>query len=81
MKRELGSTKKLLKAVGFQTVCAWLLATIVYQIGSRIENGTLNVANVIIILAIVALFVWKIASMIKKKDDNCSSCPYCDKCK
>ena len=81
MKRELGSTKKLLKAVGFQTVCAWLLATIVYQIGTRIENGTLNVANVIIILAIVALFIWKISSMIKKKDDNCSSCPYCDKCK
>ena len=81
MKRELGSTKKLLKAVGFQTVCAWILATIVYQIGSRIENGTLNVANVIIILAIVALFIWKISSMIKKKNDNCSSCPYCDKCK
>jgi ferrous iron transport protein B len=81
MKRELGSTKKLLKTVGFQTLCAWVLGTIVYQIGSRIENGTLNIANILIILAVVAIFVWRIVAIIKKKDDNCTTCPYCDKCK
>ena len=38
MKRELGGTKKMLKAVAFQTVLAWVLATIIYQIGSKIES-------------------------------------------
>lgn len=81
MKRELGSTKKLLKTIGFQTLCAWVLGTVVYQIGSRIENGTLNIANILIILAVIAIFVWRIVAVINEKDVNCTSCPYCDKCK
>ena len=38
MKRELGGTKKMFKAIMFQTVLAWCLASLVYQIGSSIMN-------------------------------------------
>ena len=81
MKRELGGTKKMLKAVAFQTIFAWVLATIVYQIGSRIEVGTLNIANIIVggIVLIVVLAI--IIRQFGKKDSECTNCPYCDTCK
>lgn len=80
MKRELGGTKKVLKAITYQTTFAWILATIVYQIGSRIENKTLNIMNLIIIMfvSISAIYV-----LIKNKNvqkSGCSSCPYCNSC-
>ena len=81
MRRELGETKKMLKAVAFQTVCAWILGCIVYQVGSRIENGMLNIANVIVGGIIIAVVVGIILSKVGKKDSECSSCPYCDSCK
>jgi len=81
MQRELGSTKRMLKAVLFQTTCAWILATLVYQIGSRIENGTFNIANVLIIGAILITVISICISKFKKKKDGCASCPYCDSCK
>lgn len=81
MRRELGSTKKMLKTVCTQTVCAWGLATIIYQIGSRIENGTLNIANILIILGIAGIVGVIISNAIKKNKKGCASCPYCDKCK
>ena len=81
MQRELGSTKRMLKAVLFQTACAWILATLVYQIGSRIENGTFNIANVLIIGAILIAVISICISKFKKKKDGCASCPYCDSCK
>ena len=79
MKRELGSTKKLLKAVCFQTGCAWLLATIVYQIGSRL--GSFNLADIIVMLVIFAIVIAIIIRTIKQKNKGCTDCPYCDKCK
>ena len=81
MKRELGGTKKMLKAVAFQTIFAWFLAVILYQIGSRIEAGILNVANIIVggILLIVVLTI--IIRQFGKKDSECTNCPYCDTCK
>ena len=81
MKRELGSTKRMLKAVLFQTICAWILATIVYQIGSRIENGTFNLANIIVIAVILIAVLGIIISKLKNKNNGCSNCPYCDNCK
>ena len=48
MKRELGGNKKMIKAVLFQTIIAWVLATMVYQIGFRIESGILNWANIVV---------------------------------
>lgn len=37
MRRELGSTKKMLQAVLFQTGLAWLLGCVVYGIGTLIS--------------------------------------------
>ena len=81
MQKELGSTKRMLKAILFQTGSAWILATIVYQIGSRIENGTFNIANILVIAIILIAVISIILSKIKKKKDGCSSCPYCNNCK
>ena len=78
MRRELGGTRKMLKAVAFQTVFAWILATLVYQIGSRIENGTFNIANIIVI-AIIAIVVSFVLFRGSKKKE-CAGCPYCDSC-
>lgn len=83
MKRELGSMKKLLKVVCFQTGCAWILATIVYQIGSRIESGTLNLADLLVVGAIALIVLAVVRSAWKKfrqGDVGCSSCPYCKSC-
>ncbi len=74
MKRELGGTKKMLKAVAFQTIFAWLLATLVYQIGSRIEQGIFSTADLIVI-GVILLVV--IAILVKKdKNKECAGCPY-----
>ena len=78
MKRELGGNKKMLKAIGFQTAFAWLLAVIVYQIGSRIETGEINISNVIVI-GIIILIVLTIV-LKKSKTDECSACPYSKDC-
>jgi len=78
MRRELGGTKKMLKAVTFQTVFAWILATIVYQIWSRIENGTFNIANIIII-SIIVLLIFLIL-LKKDKEKGCAGCPYVGSC-
>lgn len=36
MRRELGSTKKMLKAIAFQTTLAWVLASLVFNVGTFI---------------------------------------------
>lgn len=38
MRREFGSTKKMFKAIIFQTTVAWLLASLVFNIGTFIGN-------------------------------------------
>ncbi len=81
MRRELGNTKKLLKTVGFQTIAAWILATICYQIGSRIENGIFNVADLLVAGAILLIVFLIIKNSFNRKKDSCTNCPYCDSCK
>lgn len=76
MKRELGGTRRMLIAVTFQTVLAWVLATLVYQIGSRV-----SVINILLILGILLIISLIIRSMFKKKDDKCAGCAYCNTCK
>ena len=80
MKRELGGTKKVLKAIAFQTSFAWILATIVYQIGSRIENGTFNLANLLVISAIVGIVIFILLKSKKKPGEECNGCPYSNSC-
>lgn len=77
MKRELGGVKKMLKAISFQIILSWVLATIVYQIGSRIENRTLNISNIVIIVIIITIVIYSFKKNIKNK---CDKCPYCNEC-
>ena len=81
MQRELGSTKRMLKAVLFQTGSAWILATVVYQIGSRIESGAINITNLIIILTILIVVLSIVLSKLRNNKKDCSGCPYCNNCK
>ena len=78
MKRELGGNKKVIKAVAFQTVLAWILATIVYQIGSRIQSGVMSFADLLIIIAILIVVISIIAK--KKTEHECCNCPYSKSC-
>ena len=80
MRRELGGTKKMLKAIAFQTIFAWILATIVYQVGSRIENGAFNIANLIIVAVIATIVIAILMKGRKNKGKECSACPYCSSC-
>ena len=80
MKKELGGNGKMIKAVIFQTLIAWILATIVYQIGSRIEAGVINVANVVVLTIIALIVFFIILNQIKGKDVECNNCPYCKDC-
>ncbi len=79
LKRELGGTKKMLKAVTFQTIFAWILATIVYQIGSRIEQKIFSIADLVILGSIILVIVFILIKNNKSKE--CSGCPYCKDCK
>ena len=76
MARELGSRKKMLKAVLFQTSYAWLIATIFYQVASRIAH--INIANTIIVGLL--LFIVVLIIIRTRKNLGCENCPYCDKC-
>ena len=80
MKRELGGTKKMLKAVLFQTIFAWILATITYQIGSRIENGTFNFVNSLIIAIIVGIIILIFINNQKENEKQCKNCAYSNSC-
>lgn len=79
MRKELGSRKKLLGAITFQTVLAWILATIIYQVGSRIQSGVLNLANIAVIVVIIVIIAL-IVHQLRRKNGECTSCPYCDSC-
>lgn len=80
MKRELGSTKKLLKAIVFQTSLAWVLAMFVYQIGSRIDKGIFNMVDIAFIAVIVGLVILIIRALNKKNKNECVECPYYRNC-
>ena len=75
LEKELGTFEKMLKVVIFQIVFAWSLAVLIYQIGCRIENGSFNIWNVIILVIIGLIFFMLITSKQK-----CSQCEGCRKC-
>jgi len=68
----------MLKAVAFQIIIAWWLATAVYQIGSRLEKGTINLANVAVIAVIIGIVVLILSK--KNKNIGCINCPYVKEC-
>ena len=57
---------------------AWILATIVYQIGSRIQSGVMSFADLLIIIAILIVVISIIAK--KKTEHECCNCPYSKSC-
>ena len=68
----------MIKAVAFQTIVAWWLGTAVYQIGSRIEKGTFNIANIIVIGIIIGIVILILAK--RNKNRGCTNCPYVKDC-
>ena len=78
MEKELENGDKMLKAITFQTILAWCLATIIRYIGTQIERGDFNFANLLIIMSIV----WIVIKLLKKKQisikKKCDLCKYCD---
>ena len=75
LEKELGTFEKMLKVVVFQIVFAWSLAVLIYQVGSRIENGSFNIWN-FIILGIIGLIFF----MLLTSKQKCSQCEGCGKC-
>jgi len=55
IKREMNSARWTWFAIGYQTVLAYVLALIYYQIGTWMTTGTFNVGTVFGILALVGL--------------------------
>lgn len=75
LEKELGTFEKMLKVVVFQIVFAWSLAVLIYQVGTRIENGSFNIWNFIILGIIVVIFL-----MLLTSKQKCSQCEGCGKC-
>lgn len=75
LEKELGTFEKMLKVVIFQIVFAWSLAVLIYQVGSRIENGSFNIWNFIILGIIGVIFF-----MLLTSKQKCSQCEGCGKC-
>lgn len=81
MKKELGSMKSLLKAVAFQIGIAWILATAIYQVGSRIENGILNFRNITVLAILISIIILVIYTKLEKNNSGCENCVFCNSCK
>ena len=78
MRRELGNTKKMFKVITFQIIFAWCLATVVYQIGSRIERGMSNFYGFLFVISIITLiFIVFAFDNSKKKDKKCPHSKAC----
>lgn len=74
MAKELGSIKRTIKAIAFQTTTAWLLGAIIYNIGIWIEIGEINMLNLIIAILLAGIIGKKNISQICK--NKCKNCPY-----
>lgn len=79
MKKELGSTKNVLKAVCFQTGLAWLLSSFIYKIGNIIENKK-QIINDLLIALIIVIICAIIKNIIQELKKPCKECPYSDNC-
>ena len=74
MKKELGSTKKMLMAVVFQITFAWCLAVLINQFG-------INLIAIILITLVIVEIVKKTKKSKQNIKRGCQYCPYCNDCK
>lgn len=74
MEKELGGSKKVLKAIAFQTIIAWILASIIYKIGNKIENGIISVSDIIATIIVVIIIIKVILNANKKRKNRCENC-------
>lgn len=91
MKRELSSNKNMFKAILYQTGIAWILATIIFNIGNFLNllakkwRYIMNFADIVTIIFLVLILGKIIYITFKEKtEDKCKRCPYnknCDKFK
>ena len=81
LRRELGSTKKVLKVVLFQTIIAWIIAFICYQVGIRIEKSIISISDIVICIIIFSILCFIGIKYFKNKDNKCNSCPFGKTCK
>ena len=76
MEKELGSSEKMLKAITFQIILAWCLATAIRYIGTQIERRNFNFVNLPIIIIIICIVIF---SIYNKKYSSCRYCNLCNK--
>ncbi len=64
--REMGSPKWTFIAVGYQTLLAYAIALIIYQLGMLFSAGAFTVSTAIALIAL-GLFIWLLARPVSRK--------------
>ena len=82
IRREMGSWKWTFIAIGYQTGLAYIMALIVYQVGSLIFNSNSQDTNIWATVAISVVLLVLFALAIKKtyKDSKKGACSGCSGC-
>ncbi len=73
IKKEIGSTKKMLMVVAFQIIFAWCLAVLINQLG-------VNLLAIIAIIFVIVETAKKTRKSKQKTKRGCQYCPYCKDC-
>ena len=73
IKKEIGSTKKMLMVVAFQIIFAWCLAVLINQLG-------VNLLAIIAIIFVIVETAKKTRKSKQKIKRGCQYCPYCKDC-
>lgn len=73
IKKEIGSTKKMLMVVAFQIIFAWCLAVLINQLG-------VNLLAIIAIIFVIGETAKKTRKSKQKTKRGCQYCPYCKDC-
>ncbi len=60
IRREMGNWKWTMIAVGYQTMLAYCVSLVVYQLGMLVTGGAFG-AGVVVAVALVAAFIWLLA--------------------
>lgn len=83
IKREMMSWKWTWIALGYQTCLAYVVALVIYQGGTFIENHDISIATMIITLLVILALILAIRKILRnQKSNGCGcGCPGCTKAK